>query len=181
MTMNKFKIIFYSFIVICVLISVFGFASYDFIETNVAHDMTMKYFSLPILIVMFPTCSIIYLKFLLQHESKKYKTKLWTNLRTAFRILILTLAMTALLYGTTLSLIILTNAELGDSKTITLNARIVDYQTMESSGTVRHYIKIQDPQINRIIKLKVNRPYVVGQTFEKTMEIGHWGLLYSEK
>ena len=181
MTMNKFKIIFFTFFALCVFISLIGITTFDFVETDIAHDMTMKYFSLPFLIIMFPTCSIIYLKFLLQHEGKKYKTKFWTNIRTVFRIIILTFAMAALLYATTLSLIILTNAGLGESKTIVLNATIIDYHTVESKGTIRHYIKIQDPQLNRIVQLKVNRPYIVGQPFEKTMKIGHWGLLYSEK
>jgi hypothetical protein len=89
--------------------------------------------------------------------------------------------MTGIFIGTTLSLIILTNAYIGDSKTINLNAKIVDYYTLRNKGRNRHYIKIQDPQLDRIIDLKVQGPYQIGQTFNKTMQIGKWGLLYSEK
>jgi hypothetical protein len=142
----------------------------------------MKYFALPILIVMTPSCYFIYQKIIRQHEKKEYKSKVFTQLRTVFRIFILTLAMTGIFIGTTLSMIILTNAYIGDSKTIKLNAKIVDYYTLTNNkGRIIHYIKIQDPQLDRIIDLKVQGPYQVGQTFNKTMQIGKWGLLYSEK
>jgi hypothetical protein len=93
----------------------------------------------------------------------------------------LTLGMTIIFIGTTLSMIILTNDYIGDSNTINLNAKIVDYYTLKNKGRTRHYIKIQDQQLDRIIDLKVQGPYQVGQTFNKTMQIGKWGLLYSEK
>jgi hypothetical protein len=89
--------------------------------------------------------------------------------------------MTGIFIGTTLSIIILTNAYIGDSRTINLKAKIVDYYTLTSKGRTRHYIKIQDQQIDRIIDLKVQGSYQVGQTFNKTMQIGKWGLLYSKK
>ncbi|MFN7910662.1 MAG: hypothetical protein ACK5QC_02490 [Bacteroidota bacterium] len=89
--------------------------------------------------------------------------------------------MTGIFFATTLSLIILTNAYLGDSKTININATIVDYYIMKSRGRTRHYIKIQDQQLDRIIELKVQGPYKVGEVFNKTMQIGKWGLIYSEK
>jgi len=89
--------------------------------------------------------------------------------------------MTGIFIGTTLSLIILTNAYIGSSRTINLNAKIVDYYTLTSKGRTKHYIKIQDQQLERIIDLKVQEPYQVGQSFNRTMKIGKWGLLYSEK
>jgi len=93
----------------------------------------------------------------------------------------MTLAMTGIFFATTLSIIILTNAYFGDSKTINIHATIVDYYTSISRGRIRYYIKIKDPQLNRTIDLKVDRPYQTGQTFNKTMQIGHWGLLYAKK
>lgn len=181
MTTRQFQIIFFAILGLCILTIVLSFISFDFIELDTATNWTMKYFALPILIVMAPSCYFIYLKFIRQHETKEYESKVWTLLRTIFRILILTLAMTGIFIGTTLSLIILTNAYIGDSKTINLNAKIVDYYTLKRKGQKRHYIKIQDQQLDRIIDLKVQGPYQVGQTFNKTMQIGKWGLLYSEK
>lgn len=70
---------------------------------------------------------------------------------------------------------------MGDSMTINLNAKIVDYYTLKNKGRIRHYIKIKDPQLDRIIDLKVQEPYQIGQTFNKSMLIGKWGLLYSVK
>jgi hypothetical protein len=141
----------------------------------------MKYFALPILLFMTPACYYIYLKFIRQHERKEYKSKFLTNLRTAFRILILTVAMTGIFIATTLSLIILSNAYLGESKTIDLKAVIVDYYQTENRGRTSHYIKIKDEQLKNSIELKVERSYKVGQIFNKTLKIGYWGLLYSNK
>jgi hypothetical protein len=181
MTTRQFQIIFFSILGLCILTIVLSSTSFDFIEVDTATIWTMKYFALPILVAMTPSCYFIYLRFIRQHEKKEYKSKIWTQLRTIFRIFILTLAMTGILIGTTLSMIILTNAYIGDSKTINLNAKIVDYYTLTSKGRTKHYIKIQDQQLDRIIDLKVQEPYQVGQTFNKTMQIGKWGLLYSVK
>jgi hypothetical protein len=180
MTIGRFKTILYLIIGICILTCVFAFTSFDFIELDIAVYWTMKYFALPALIAMTPTCYFIYFRFIRQHEKKEYKSKIWTQIRTIFRIFILTFAMTGIFIGTTLSTIILTNAYVGISKNINLNAKIVDYYTLKSKGQVRHYIKIQDQQLDRIIDLKVQGPYQIGQTFNKSMKIGKWGLLYSE-
>lgn len=93
----------------------------------------------------------------------------------------MTLAMTGIFIATTLSIIILTNAYFGDSQTINLSAKVVDYYTTKGKGRTRHYIKIQDQKLDRIIELKVDRPYQVGQVFNKSMQIGQWGLLYAHK
>lgn len=181
MTTRKFQAIFYTAIGACFLTMIIAFTSFDFIEVNIATSWTIKYFALPILIVTTPSCYFIYLRFIRQHETKEYKSIIWTQLRTIFRIFILTIAMTGILIGTTLSIIILTNAYFGDSRTINLNAKIVDYYTLKSKGRIRHYIKVQDQQLDRIIDLKVQEPYQVGQVFSHAMQIGKWGLLYSYK
>ena len=181
MTTRQFQAIFFTIIGLCILTIVLSYTSFDFIEVDTAISWTMKYFALPILIVMIPSCYFIYFRFIRQHEIKVYKKAIWTQLRSIFGIFILTLAMTAILIGTTLSLIILSNAYSGDSKTINLNATIVDYYTLTNKRRTRHYIKIQDQQLDRIVDIKVQGPYQVGQIFTKTMQIGKWGLLYSEK
>jgi hypothetical protein len=181
MTTRKFQTIFYSVIGVCILIMIIAFTSFDFIEVDTAANWTMRYFALPLLILMTPVSYYVYLRFLRQYERKEFKSLGWTRLRTMFRIFIMTLAMTGILIATTLSIIILTNAYFGDSKTINLNAKIVNSYTTRSKGRTRYYIKIQDQQLDRIIDLKVQRAYKVGQTFNKTMQIGHWGLLYSNK
>ena len=181
MTTRQFQTVFFIILGICILTIILSLTSFDFIEIDTATNWTMKYFALPILIVMTPSCYFIYLKFIRQYETKEYKSKTWTQLRTIFRIFILTLAITGIFIGTTLSIIILTNKHIGYSKTIILNAKIVDYYTLRSKGRTTHYIKIQDQQLDRIIDLKVQGSYQVGQTFNKTMQIGKWGLIYSEK
>lgn len=180
MTIKKFQVFFYSVIGLCILIIIIAFTSFDFIEVDTASNWTMQYFALPILVTMTFTCYFLYLKFLRQYE-REYKSRVWTSLRTIFRIFIMTLAISGILFATTLSIIILTNAYFGESKTINLNAKIVNYYTLKSYGRIRHYIKIQDQQLDRIIELKVDRPYQIGQFFNKRMQMGHWGLLYAKK
>ena len=181
LTQQSFKTIFYIVLGLCILTIILSATSFDFVEVDTAISWTMKYFALPILLIMIPTCYFIYLKFIIQHETKKYKSKVWTNLRTTFRIFILTIAMTGIFIGTTLSLIILTNAYLGDSKQINLNAKIVDYYTTRNKGRTKFHIKIQDVQIDRIVELQVDKPYIIGEQFSKPMNIGEWGLLYSRE
>lgn len=181
LTQQRFKTIFYIVLGLCILTIVLAATSFHLVEVDTAVSWTIKYFALPILVIMIPTCYFIYLKFIIQHETKKYKSKIWTTLRTIFRIFILTIAMTGIFIGTTLSLIILTNAFLGNSKQINLNAKIVDYYTTRNKGRTRFYIKIQDIQIDRIVELKVDKPYFIGEQFAKTMYIGKWGLLYSRE
>lgn len=143
MTTQQFRTILYIITGLCILIIVLSFTLFDFIEVHTAVSWTMKYFALPILVVMAPSCYYVYLKFIRQHEKKEYQSKTWTQLRTIFRISILTFAMTIIFIATTLSLIILTNAYIGESKTIHLNAKIVEYYTLSSKGRTRHYIKFK--------------------------------------
>lgn len=181
MTIKQFQITFYIFIGFCILLLVLAFTSFDFIEIDTAIDWTMKYFAIPIFILSVPLCSYIYLRFIQHHEIKAYNSKIATGLWSSFRIFILIVSLTVILVATTFSIIILTNGYLGDKTKITLNARILDYYTLSGKGPVKHYIKIEEPQLNRVVDLKVDGPYIVGQRFYKTMKIGKWGLLYSEK
>lgn len=181
MTTKHLQAVFYAMISLCIAASVLSFVLFDFIELNVAVDWTMRYFALPIFVFTAPSCYFVYMKFIKYLEKKEYKSKYWNQLRTIFRVCILTFAMTFVFIGTTLSFIILSNAYFGESKTIHLNARIVEYKVLTRRNRIRHYIKIQDQQFDRIVELRVQKPYQVGQTFHKTMQIGYWGLLYSEE
>lgn len=182
MSTRQFLSIFFIILGVCILTMIFSFTSFDVLEVDIPFKWTIKYFSLPILVLTLPSCSFIYLAFLHNKERNKYNSKIWDNLRTIFRIITLTIALTGILGGTTLSTIILTNAYLGNNKEINLQAKIVDYYTLTNNGgKVKHYIKIQDKQLDKIVDLRVEQPYQVGQTFNKTMKIGKWGLLYSTK
>lgn len=181
MTTRQFQIVFYTIIGFCTLTIVLSYILFDYMEAGTAMDWSIKYFALPLFIVMLPSCSFIYIRFSRPFEKKKYNSKLRVQLRTVFRISIFTLSMTLFFVGTTFSLIILTNAYSGESRAIHLNAKVVGYYTLRNKGRKRHYIKIQDQQIDRIIELKVQDSYEIGQTFNKTMKIGKWGLIYSEQ
>lgn len=180
MTTRQFQIISYIIIIFCISITLLLFILFDFFEFEMAVNWTLKYFALPIFIVMIPICYFSYSKFIKQRE-RKYKSKILIQLQTIFKVFGLTLGISVIFTGAILSMIILTNAYIGESRTIHLNAEIVDYDTSKRRGRTRHYIKIQDKQLDRIIELQVKRPYQVRQRFNKTMKIGKWGLLYSKK
>ena len=175
---KKFKNIFYLLLVICLITIVSSFFAFDFIELDPAVNWTMKYFALPILILMIPLSYIIYQKFIRQNEKKRYLSGIFVF----FRVFILTIGLTIVLIGTTLSLIILSNGYLGESQSITINTNVIDYEITGEGirkGPTKHYIKINVPQVDRLVELKVDRAYKIGEPFIKTMNIGKWGLLYS--
>src|SRR5690242_18286309 len=118
-TTRKLQFVFFSVIGLCTLTMIFASTLFDFIEIDTAINWTIKYFALPILLIAIPLCCFIYLKFIRQKEKKEYNSKIITNLRTLFRIITLTLGMTIIFVPTVLSLIILSNAFLGDSRQIT--------------------------------------------------------------
>ena len=94
----------------------------------------------------------------------------------------LTVGLSIILIGTTLSLIILTNGYLGNTRSITINTIVIDYEITGEGfrkGPPKHYIKINVPQVDRLVELKVDRAYKIGEPFIKTMNIGKWGLFYS--
>ena len=181
MTTRTFKNIFFTNLGLCILLIILSSTLYEFVEVSVAISWTIKYFAFPILILMIPICYIIYFKFLIQHEGKMYKSLFWINIRSFFRIFILTAAMTGIYVVTTLSLILLSNSLLGANKAVNLNSEIIDYYTTKNKGPRKYYIRIRDIQIDRIIELQVDKPYEIGQQFSNTMFIGKWGLLYSKK
>jgi hypothetical protein len=81
MTIRQFQTIFYVIIGLCILTIVLSFTSFDFIEIDTATSWTMKYFALPILIVLTPSSYFIYTRFIRQHEKKEIDIilKLKTN------------------------------------------------------------------------------------------------------
>lgn len=175
---NFFKYIFYLFLVICLITIIYSFYAFDFIELDPAVNWTMKYFALPILIIMIPLSYFIYQKFIRQKEKKRYLSGIFVF----FRVFMLTIGLSIILIGTTLSLIILTNGYLGNTRSITINTIVIDYEITGEGfrkGPPKHYIKINVPQVDRLVELKVDRAYKIGEPFIKTMNIGKWGLLYS--
>jgi len=128
---------------------------------------------------MIPSCSFIYLKFIKQHETKNYTTQMPTTLRSIFRIFFMTLGMTFIFSGTVVSFIILSNAYFEGSKSIDISGKIIDYSLAIRND--KHYIEIKDNHFERIIKLQVQQPYEIGQTFEKTMYIGKMGTVISKE
>lgn len=87
--------------------------------------------------------------------------------------------MTFIFSGTVVSFIILSNAYFEGSKSIDISVKMIDYSLGRRNN--KHYIEIKENQFESIIKLQVQQPYEIGQTFEKRMYIGKWGLLFLKK
>lgn len=181
MTEKKAHVIFYLILGVCLLVIVLPFTLFAFVEVEPAVDWTLRYCALPTFIATIPVCSYAYIRFIQQFERKNLKSKIWIQLRTVLRIFTLIVAMTMIFIGTTLSLIVLTNASIGTSQKIHLNATIVNYHTSKNKGRMHQYIKIKDPQLKRIIELKVHEKYQVGDTLKKTVYLGRWGLVYAKR
>jgi hypothetical protein len=156
--------------------------SFDFIELETTQIWALKYFCLPIFIVMVSCNYYIYFQFEQKYyENQVFKSKTRILLKRIITIFAYSFILTVLFTITTFSSIILTNKYFGDNKTVVINAKIIDsYSTSSKIGKTYHII-IKDQKINRLVDLKVDKKYQIGIRFNKTMKIGKWGLLYSEK
>ena len=86
------------------------------------------------------------------------------------------------MFGIILSTIITTNAYLGTSKNIEINAEVLKYITGKTKfGRTTHQIEFVNPNDGQIIRLEVYQKYNIGENFKKDMKIGYWNQLYSKK
>ena len=73
-----------------------------------------------------------------------------------------------------------TNKFFGKSESVKINESVEKYEPyITKNGRLRHYIDFRNPKTQEIIHLEVYREYYVGEIFEKEMNYGAWGILYS--
>lgn len=178
---RKFTIVFYSICFLCVALMLATHFIFEYIEFDLAIDWTVKYFALPILLIMAATSYYMYFAYIIQREKRQYASKFWTNLRSIFRIITLTFGLSLGCCGAVMALMFLTNAYPYCGRPIMINDKIVDVHSSENRGRTNYFIEISDKRFNRQIEFEVGPAYHVGDTFTKKMEVGRWGMLYKIK
>jgi len=182
MTLANFKIWIVIYFVICSIIGWYPFFSIKYFETHKALVTATKYFLPIITLVAIPVVTKFYFKHLKQlNANYKFKSLIkekWADFTNCFLI---TLVVVATFFAMTFSTIITTNAYTGGSVSILLHENVQDhYTSTDKYGKTRRYIKFLNPVDKKVITLEVYRQYNVGDTFEKEMKIGRWGILYSQ-
>lgn len=108
------------------------------------------------------------------------KSKAKEKVRDIFSIIMAIIWFTMILCGIAFSSIITTNKFLGKSEIVMVKEPVERYEPyITRNGRLRHYIDFKNPRTDRTIHIEVYRRYNVGETFEKEMNYGFWGILYS--
>src|SRR5690554_3319902 len=171
----------YALIILGIAIfNAFPFFNIKYFETGTSLKIIYNYLLIPLIIVSFLGMTICYFKFL-----KKYNpptnSKAKKITQNFFNIFLGGISVGLVLFGIILSTIITTNAYLGTSKNIEINAEILKYITGKTKfGRTTHQIEFVNPNDGQIIRLEVYKKFNVGDTFTKEMKIGYWNQLYSK-
>ena len=165
-------------ILIAVLIA-FPFFRIKYFDTFSFLLIIYHYFLIPIILVAIVWTLFWYFKHL-RRLNKPTNSKFKIIARDIIMVVILTFVDFLIISGLTLSALITTNAYLRPQRTITINEPVIKYEPyVNKQGRLQHYITFKNPTDDSLIRLEVYRPYNVGETFQKEMRIGKWGLLYS--
>ena len=153
---------------------------YNFIEVGITLTWTFKYFALAIFCAVTVVCFYVYSRF-------STKSAGLHRVRVRVAILFVSLMFSMFFSLVTPFIIVISNIFLGSNTLVQIDGKVIDSNKVLSSrkkfyfvSRRSYYIKIQDKEFDRIIELKVPRPYQIGEPFCKTMNIGKWGLLYSK-
>ena len=167
-----FQILFYTPLLAGVISVVLAFSLFDNFDFYAAFGIAFKCFALPVLLYMIPVCYFSYNLFLSDANPG------WKD-QKAFAIFFVTGGLSVLLIPAAAAFIILLNAWTGEPKTIYLNGTVASYYRKYKTND--YYVTVYDPQFKENIPYKVYRKYKVGDPFKKTMKIGSFGILYSER
>lgn len=180
LTLSSFKKWGIIYFLICAVIGWYPFFTIKYFETHKALVTTTKYFLPIITFVAIPFVTKFYFKHIKQlNANHKFKTQTQEKWADFFNCFLITLVVIATFFGMTFSTIITTNT-LGNSQTILVQEKVQDYYTnTDKYGKTRLYIKFLNPVDKKVVTLEVYRQYNIGDTFEKEMKIGRWGILYS--
>ena len=152
------------------------------LETGPVIDWTIKYFFKPVLILMLLISTWLYVTHIKQKETRNYNKKWLTHGRTFLRIFLLTIGLSFFSLVTTYSLILITNAHLGrPHEIVAVNSTVLESGHTGGVGRVKHYyIVVAIEPLNKTVELDVRRSYEVGDTYQTTLNVGYWGLIYKK-
>jgi hypothetical protein len=160
----------------------YPFFAIKYFETSTALKITAKFLLIPIIIILLIFGPKFYYKKVKPLDSSIPKNKFKEKARDMISIFMMIICSTGVLFGIAFSLIITTNKIFGKSEIVKINEIVEKYEPyMTKNGRLRHYIDFRNPKTQESIHLEVYREYYVGEIFEKEMNYGAWGILYSTK
>lgn len=178
MKLDWTKKMFLLLIIMAVFIA-YPFFRIKYFDTFQFNLIIYHYLLIPILILAPILTYFIQFKYFKKIE-KKLALKPRTKLQDIVSVIFLTIPVSMILYGLTLSCLITTNSYLGNQRTILINQPVIEYEPyFNKQGRLQHYITFKNPTDNSSIRINASRKYEIGETFSKEMKIGTWGLLYS--
>ena len=178
--MEKWKSKIWLILIICAVIIGYPFFATKYFETSTALKITTKFLLIPIIIVLLIFEPKFYYKKVKPLDNNILKNKSKEKVRDIFSIFIMIICSAGILFGIAFSLIITTNKFLGKSEIVKINEKVEKYEPyITKYGRLKHYIDIRNPKTQETIHLEVYREYYVGENFEKEMNYGAWGILYS--
>ncbi|MGV3612309.1 MAG: hypothetical protein ACO1N0_15220 [Fluviicola sp.] len=164
------------YMITCSVVIAYPFFTIKYFESHTALELTAKYFLLPIFIVLVIVGPKFYMKHMRTGKKKLSKFGDFVSMT------VLILLATGIFSWMSFSLIIITNKWFDNSEKVTIQERVILYYTdVTKNGRLRHYIQFTDPKTGENIDLEVYRKFEIGEIFEKEMNYGAWGILYSTK
>lgn len=173
----KYKV--WLILLICTVIISYPFFAIKYFETSAALMITAKFFLLPIIICLLVFGPKFYYRKVKPLDKDIPKNKGKEKARDVFSIILIIICLSGVLFGMAFSLIITTNQLFGKSETVKMKEPVIHYSYDTKNGALKHYIDFKDPKTKKTIHLEVYRKYDVGEIFEKQMNYGAWGILYS--
>lgn len=180
MVLQRFWTIFLFIELLCVATIIYTSLSFENIELVKVDTWTITYFAIPVFVFVSISIFYIYIKF---YRHNTFGNGLFPiskeKLKTFFTFTYLSCLVSLIFILTAHSSIVLSNAYLGNNKTIKIEAEILQTRIGQFKGYNHTYIVFKDSNTNNIIELKVGKSYQAGQIFKANLLIGKWGIIYS--
>ena len=173
--MEKWKYKYLVFLAISSVIIGYPFFTIKYFESHTALKIAAKYLLVPVFITLLIVGPKFYFK-----KVKPLNKEPESKIKDFFSIAFMIVCATGLFFFMSFSLIITTNKLFNNSESVKIKTPVTKYYTdLTKNGRLRHYIEFTNPKNGKIIDLEVYRKYETGEVFEKEMEYGAWGILYS--
>lgn len=172
---NKVKIA----LLISAIIIAYPFFTISYFEIEAPRKMVTTYFLAPVLVLYLLLVPRFYFKKMKPLDRYQAKSKMKGKLRDIYSIIMMIFCGVGISLGIFFSLIVTTNSF--HSYRVTIREVVLNYEPYTTRhGRLRHYIDIINPRTKNKIHLEVYREYQIGELFEKEMNYGVWGILYSK-
>jgi hypothetical protein len=174
--MKNFELKVILFIVASAIIIGYPFFTIPYFETYTALSFSVKYFVIPVAVILAIFSPAFYLKKIKPlDKGKPSKAKDFLSIVMMIFVLLL------ISLGVGFSAIITTNKWFGSSEEILIKQPVIQCsEHTTKNGRIRYYINFEDPKTHDTVRqLEVYRNYNQSEIFEKKMCYGAWGILYA--